>query len=307
MQLQQPKSLALIMIRKIMLLLVVLILTKLEAQDLFTVPKSSFKTLSEVWDLDKTDRQGTFKIAPYKPIYVTAGRWSNRPNRLPQSENPNNSLSDSKDFNSFEAKFQLSFKTKVAQSLLFGTADLWVGFTQIAHWQVYNEDLSRAFRELNYEPEIMLNFPLNLNVFGLTLRMAGVTFNHQSNGRDLPRSRSWNRIIFNLALEKENFQIYLSPWLRVNNGEDENPLITSYIGNGRITAIYKLQKHKFYAIATNTFTFKDNRGSLEFNYLYPINSDLNVHAQFFTGYGETLIDYNHYQSTFGIGVSFVNW
>ncbi|HDZ14959.1 MAG TPA: phospholipase, partial [Pricia sp.] len=76
---------------------------------------------------------------------------------------------------------------------------------------------------------------------------------------------------------------------------------------GRVTAIYKLKKNTFYAIGTNTFTLKDNRGSLEFNYLYPINKDLNLQAQFFTGYGETLVDYNHHQTTFGLGVSFINW
>jgi phospholipase A1 len=153
----------------------------------------------------------------------------------------------------------------------------------------------------------MFNVPLNIKLGGLNIKMAGVTFNHQSNGRDLPRSRSWNRVIFNLALESKNLQLYLSPWIRLSEDEDENPEITSYIGNGRITAIYNLNKHTFYTIWTNTFTFKDNRGSLEFNYLYPLNRDLNIQAQFFTGYGETLIDYNHYQTTFGLGVSFVNW
>ncbi len=295
------------MIRKLILSILFFAITQVKAQNLFTVPENSLKTLTTIWDLDRDNRQGTFKLVPYKPIYVTGARWSSSPNKLPQSENPENSSTVSRDFNRLEVKFQLSFKTKVAQSLLFGTADLWAAYTQIAHWQIYNPDLSRAFRELNYEPEIMLNFPLNLTVFGLNLKMAGVAFNHQSNGRDLPRSRSWNRIIFNVALENKNLQIYLSPWIRINNGEDENPLITSYIGNGRVTAIYKLNKHQFYAIATNTFTFKDNRGSLEFNYLYPINNELNLHAQFFTGYGETMVDYNHFQNTIGIGLSFVNW
>lgn len=291
--------------RTLLLITIALSYVNVQAQTLAENP-SELKSLSERWDLDKENRQGTFKLTSYKPIYVTAGRWSNNPNTLPQSENPDFSSTEPKEFNNYEAKFQLSFKTKIIQSL-FGKADVWIGYTQKAHWQIYNTEISRAFRELNYEPELIFNVPVDLKIGGLTLKMAGVTFNHQSNGRDLPRSRSWNRIIFNFALESENLQLYLSPWIRLNDEEDENPLITSYIGNGRVTAIYKLKKHTFYAIGTNSFTFNDNRGSLEFNYLYPINRDLNIQAQFFTGYGETLVDYNHYQTTFGLGVSFVNW
>ena len=191
--------------------------------------------------------------------------------------------------------------------MFFGHGDLWIGYTQVAHWQIYNSELSRAFRELNYEPELMLNFHVNFKISHFNFKMIGVTFNHQSNGRDLPRSRSWNRIILSLAVESRNLQIYLRPWIRLNDDEDENPLITDYIGNGDITAIYKLKKHTFYAIITNSFSFKNNHGSLQFNYLYPISTNLKLHTQFFTGYGETLIDYNHYQTTLGIGVSFVNW
>jgi phospholipase A1 len=294
------------MIKKTLLFFTLTLLYVTIQAQTFSKNSAELKSISESWDLDKGNKQGTFKLISYKPIYVTAGRWSDNPNTLPQSENPEYSSTEAIEYNNFEAKFQLSLKTKVVQSLL-GKVDIWVGYTQKAHWQIYNTEISRAFRELNYEPELMLNVPVDVKLGGLRLKMVGVTYNHQSNGRDLPRSRSWNRVIFNVALESKNLQLYLSPWIRLSDDDDENPLITSYIGNGRITAIYQLKKHTFYTICTNTFTLKDNRGSLEFNYLYPINRDLNIQAQFFTGYGETLIDYNHYQTTFGIGVSFVNW
>ncbi|WP_224489879.1 phospholipase A [Robertkochia flava] len=265
------------------------------------------KSFSQHWELEKKDKQGTFRLISYKPTYFTAARWSSNPNLQPQSENPLYSVPEAEPYNTWEAKFQLSFKTKVFQSMFWGKADLWVAFTQVAHWQLYNPDLSRPFRELNYEPEIILNVPLNFDLFGGQIRMAGVGFNHQSNGRDLPRSRSWNRIIFHMAYERGPLQLYLRPWLRIGDEDDENPEITGYVGNGEITAMYTLNRHAIYVVGTNTFTLKDNRGSLQFNYLFPIKGNLRGQAQVFHGYGETLIDYNHRQTTIGIGVSFIDW
>lgn len=53
-----------------------------------------------------------------------------------------------------ELKFQVSLKTKAAQNLFGTDADLWLGYTQMSHWQVYNENNSRPFRAHDYEPEI---------------------------------------------------------------------------------------------------------------------------------------------------------
>lgn len=137
--------------------------------------------------------------------------------------------------------------------------------------------------------------------------MAGIGFNHQSNGRDLPRSRSWNRIMFHFGLEKKNLQIYLKPWIRLKDDIDENPLATTYIGRAEGTLLYKLNKHHFYVIGTNSLSFTNNHGSFQFNYLYPIKANLRAQVQIFNGYGETLIDYNHKQTTIGLGISFVDW
>jgi phospholipase A1 len=43
-----------------------------------------------------------------------------------------------------------------------------VAYTQKSHWQIYNNNLSRPFRD---EPELILNFPVKFNLFGFKARM----------------------------------------------------------------------------------------------------------------------------------------
>ena len=266
----------------------------------------STQTLSQKWELDKIDRKGAFKIKSYKPIYITAARWSSNPNTAPYSGNPNYTSGDTVSLNSFEANFQISIKSKLWEGIFHDYGDLWVGFTQTAFWQIYNKDISRAFRELNYEPELILVFPMRLKILGFNLRMIGGGVNHQSNGRDLPLSRSWNRVIFNAAFERDGWQILLRPWIRLPDKEDENPEISNDIGRGEITVTYQFKDQVIYAIITQPFNSL-NHGNVQLNYMFPVRNSLRIHLQLFTGYGETLIDYNHPQTTIGLGISFFDW
>ena len=264
------------------------------------------KTYTQNWELDSLHRKGTFRLVSYKPIYVTAGRVTSKANERPTSENPDFEVPEGEDFNPIEAKFQLSFKTKVFQGILKGKGDVWVGYTQKAHWQVYNKITSRAFREINYEPEIILKYPVKLRLFGGEFKSVGMALNHQSNGRDVPLSRSWNRIIFHIGYQIDDWIITVNPWIRTADDEDENPNITKYVGNGEVNINYTYNRSEFYAIATHPFKRLEG-GSIQLNYVFPIKGHLRGHVQFFSGYGETLIDYNHQQTTIGLGVSFANW
>ncbi len=295
---------------KSILILILVSFQSLQSQGLFSRPDSLVtKTMSQDWELDADNRRGTFKLNSYKPFYVHPVHYSNSVNKSPQSENLDNALPEPVDLDNVEVKFQISFKTKVVQSFLFGKGDIWVGYTQVAHWQVYNKKLSRPFRELNYEPELIAAYPLDFKVLGFQAKMVSLGFNHQSNGRQDPISRSWNRLMFQVALERDNFQIYLNPWWRLDGGgeDDDNPEITEYIGRAETTVVYKKNGTIISALVTNSLSFNDNRGSLQLNYLFPIKNTLRLHLQFFTGYGESLIDYNHYQTTASIGLSFVDW
>ncbi|TRW27456.1 phospholipase A [Flavobacterium zepuense] len=268
------------------------------------------KSMSQRWELDTLTSAGTFVITPYKPIYILPFRWSSQPNDSPYSGNPSDdyTVDEPSDFNHLEAKFQISFKVKVLQTIFGRYGDLWVAYTQKSHWQVYNQSLSRPFRETNYEPEVILNFHTNVNMFGFKNRMAGVSFNHQSNGRDMPLSRSWNRIIFHAGFERDNWQVYLRPWIRIPDDDDDNPDIVQRIGYGDATVIYTMGKSVISFTGSTNFAFNDHfSGYAEASWSYQLFGNLKGYLQITHGYGETLIDYNNRQTTVGLGVSLVEW
>ena len=95
---------------------------------------------------------------------------------------------------------------KLWEDILGTNMDLWAAYTQLSFWQVYNTEFSSPFRETNYEPEILLNYRTDTDLWGLRSRFIQVGLNHQSNGRGRPLSRSWNRFMANFGFERDDFQ-----------------------------------------------------------------------------------------------------
>ncbi|MHC5201689.1 phospholipase A [Myroides sp. LJL119] len=267
-------------------------------------------TLVQRWDLSAQQKRSTFTIAPYKPIYLLPGRWSNRPNTKPTSFNANNVSQEALPYEPWEIKFQISFKTKVAQGLFKGKGDIWLAFTQTANWQAYNEKLSRPFRELNYEPEVIFNYPLNWRINQFRFVMGGIGFNHQSNGKSRPESRSWNRVIFHLGMEYKNWTFSAKPWLRLKEKgkDDDNPRIQDYVGKAEFMAIYKDKGHVYSLLVRSNLRFNPRyKGYVEFTWAYPIKDNLKFYFTASNGYGDSLIDYNWSQTNIGLGISLVEW
>ncbi|WP_282049338.1 phospholipase A [Maribacter aquivivus] len=265
------------------------------------------KSLSELWELDDEHQRGTFILTSYKPIYITAAKYSTNPNEFPQAENSDKVLDEPSSLNAVESKFQISLKTKIFHGMFDGRMDLWMGYSQTAYWQIYNTERSRPFRELNYQPEIIANFPVKFPILGFETKMIGAAIIHESNGQSDPISRSWNRIAFHAAFEKGNWQVMLKPWIRIGSKIDDNENISDYIGRGEADITYDWGRQRFRAIARHSLNLGDkSRGSLQLNWSFPIFENFNGHFQLFDGYGETLIDYNHRQTTIGIGVSLIN-
>ena len=265
--------------------------------------------LDSRWELAKDSKLGTFNFRAYKPVYLLPVFWSSGQNERPHSPNPRNTVAGPQPLTDVESKFQLSFKTKALENVFGDNGDVWMAYTQSSRWQVFNGDASRPFRETNYEPEVMLVFRTGYHVGGWAGRMVGIGINHQSNGRADPLSRSWNRVVASIGLDRGDWALLLRPWWRVSDGnDDDNPDIGDYMGRADATLVRRHGRHEFALMARHSLRAGDAaHGAVQFDWGFPISRSLRGHVQLFDGYGESLIDYNHRASYVGFGVSLLEW
>ncbi len=214
---------------------------------------------------------------------------------------------------STEVKFQISLKTRLNENnLLFANDALSVGITLKAWWQLYSEDLSSPFRETNYQPEIFYLVPLLWGPLGgKTAVVLGLE--HESNGQVQGLSRSWNRVYTQLIYEKGNLVMGIRPWYRLPEDEkenpgdaegDDNPDILDFMGHGEFTAAWRTTNYEYSALVRgNTAT---GNGAIELGMTFPLFAKFRGFVQYFNGYGESLIEYDHRQHRIGIGVALTN-
>jgi len=289
---------------------------------------AEYTALSRQWNTRPNCESKLYRLVPYRQNYLIV-RYSNNPNNHPTGAifGP---VSDQK-LEQPELKFQLSIKVKVAEQI-GNLADLWFGYTQQSNWQAFNSANVRPFRDTDYEPELILGFPLRAqgSVLGLAPRMINLGLVHQSNGQRDPFERSWDRVYAQIGLDRDvdkahdRFAVLARAWYRLPEtpSEDDNPDIQHYLGYGDLLFFWRHGDSNVSALLRNNVQTQNNRGSLQFNWsipitrapsldnakvLPPIDHELRFYVQFFTGYGETLIDYNHYQTTIGIGLMLTDW
>ena len=144
--------------------------------------------------------------------------------------------------------------------------------------------------------------------FGFTQRILTLGAVHESNGRADPLSRSWNRIYAFFGLERGNFSLALKPWYRIpeNSEDDDNPNIEKYVGYGEVYTFYRWREHLFSGMFRNNLR-SDNKGAIQVDWSFPLRGKLKGYVQYYNGYGETLVDYDHAVNRIGVGVMMVNW
>jgi len=230
-------------------------------------------------------------ISGYEPFYFIAG-----------TKSPN-------------AKFQISFMyqllneegplaTKVPALKGFNLA-----YTQTSLWD-WNAP-SAPFFDTSYKPEFLYAWE---RVAGgqppdwYQLDLQG-GLKHESNGKDGADSRSMNSAYLRPTLtlgRDDGLQLTLQPraWVYLGSLSD-NPDIADYRGYADLRAIVGW-KRGLQLSALGRMGKDANHGSLQLDLTYPMmrifgSFSLYLDAQYFTGYGESLLEYNQRSEAFRAG------
>jgi phospholipase A1 len=238
---------------------------------------------------------------------------------LPSSPAAGHTPLGPEDIDSTEVKFQFSVKSQILgrddikflRFMGFDTYRLWFAYTQQSVWQAYNQRNSAPFRDSVYEPELILTLGRSTDAPFKAFKLVNIGFNHQSNGRSDPYSRSWWRVYGQAGFEFGDFTVLGRAWWRIHESRlaDDNPDIDDYTGRGDIAIRWERAGYAVGLLLRNNLSFGPNRGFAQADVSVPWLSEwlglqnVQLHFQVATGYGESLIDYNHRQTSFGIGVA----
>ncbi len=254
---------------------------------------------------DRDAIDNPFAITQHHQNYLLPVTYVTNPNSL------GNANLTPENVDNTEAKFQISVKTPL---YLHDekAGGLYFGFTLASFWQLYNDEVSKPFRETNYEPELFWQQNTDVTLLGYTFNTVQFGFNHMSNGQSGERSRSWNRLFASLLFSSKEHIYYLKAWYRIPEDEkrfvgdpsgDDNPNITDYYGKMEFGYGTRFGELKLLALLRNNLSFGNNRGSIQLNLSYPLSSRYDIMVQYFNGYGDSLIDYDRSQERIGIGFS----
>ena len=278
--------------------------------------------LSRFWELEQDSDCGTFTIRGYRPISLS---WigSNSVNTAPSSPTADHTAAF-RAYETAEMRIQLSVRTKIAQGLLTDNAakgrdSVWFGYSQQSYWQLFNADLSRPFRSTDHEPELTYIYPTDAALpGGWRLRYSGISAVHQSNGQSLPLSRSWNRVVLMTGMEKgATFTLQARAWARLpeRHTDDDNPDISDYVGRAEVAGLWNVGRDDTLGVTVRHSLRTSARGSVRLEWLRRLGgpqrngdaSGLRFHTQLFSGYGDSLLDYNRRRTVLSVGLSLVDF
>ncbi len=244
--------------------------------------------------------QFNFSIIPHKPNYIMPIYFNEKIADYAIYQGSDGKSSSQRT----EIKFQISLKVPLFQKIGNLPISGYVAYTQLSYWQAYNTEYSSPFRETNYEPEAFILWETDQELgLGWRFKAAQFGFTHQSNGRTEPTSRSWNRLDGSLLFDKGNFVVSINPWYRFEDSDDDNPDLLDFYGHGQIITAYKYNEHVYSLTSRNNIESGFSKGAVTASWSFPIYGKIKGYVQVFSGYGNSLLEYNEYTNTIGLGIS----
>lgn len=236
-----------------------------------------------------------FGILLFNPNYIMPYYYTTDPDQAVYSgHTPDNQTIDKSEF-----KAQISLLFPIVRHLFSPKVSFNIAYTQLFYWQFYAE--SQYFRETDYMPQafIRYNFLKNWLVdFGAV---------HESNGKGGTLERSWNRVYANLSFSGPHWYVSVKPWVlifKADSSDLHNPNIARYLGYERVVFAYKFRGIVTSLMARNTVESGFQRSAEQLSVSFPVYQRFRGYVQFFNGYGQSLIEYNHRTSGIGLGLSF---
>lgn len=272
--------------------------------------------LVERIQVERLASSSPYVLLPHKPNYVLPVTYQSHPSDQEVEDMfetiTGTSGNRNGNYEHVEAVFQLSVKYPLAEGWLGKMSRIDVAYTNRSFWQSYNGAISRPFRETNHEPEIIFSWQTSHNwidYFALSL-------NHQSNGQTSTLSRSWNRVIADVASVYPIGILRTRVWWRIPEDKsegpfdpsgDDNPDIEHYMGPGELSFIFAHGRNTITIMGRNNFDFDRNKGAIEIGWGFPLTKRVKGYVHYFNGYGESLIDYDRLQQRIGFGVKLSDW
>lgn len=202
-----------------------------------------------------------------------------------------------------DVKFQISLAIRLTNATLPWHTYLFLMYTQKTFWNVFEKSL--PMHDMNFNPGIGWTKPFfskDRYVGKMTLLVE-----HESNGRDSIQSRSWNRVsLCGSVLVNEWLMVHGKVWIPIIDSGNNRDIL-KYCGIFQTGVVVTTPNKKFQV----GLTLVKRRGwNLNFNTIaeatWHINpkTNLNLFAQYYNGYGESLLDYNQFQSRLRVGIVF---
>ncbi|GKG71195.1 hypothetical protein CE91St1_03380 [Parabacteroides goldsteinii] len=198
-----------------------------------------------------------------------------------------------------DVKFQLSIAQRLTKSKLPFDTYLFIQYTQKAFWNVFQKSL--PMRDLNFNPGIGLgHLIIHHNKF---IGKGYLMLEHESNGKDSTASRSWNKVTFATAIVlNKNWEAQFKTWIPIVDGKYNKDLL-KYTGIFQMAANFRTDNKRFNCgvILTKRKTWLSFNTQVELSYKFNNNENQYFFLQYYNGYGENLLEYNHFKSMLRIG------